>query len=237
MRFVEVNGVRLSSIGVGCWQFGSSDWGYGNEYGDRTAIDIVHRALDLGVNLDRHGRDLRPRGVGEHRGPGHRRPARRRLPRHQADPDLARRRPHVRARPVVHDAARRRDHRPLPGALPEPCRAGIADHEGDAAPARRRTDPPSRREQLLGRASGRGPRRRWDGRCCRTRCGFSLAQRKPERTSLPYAQASDRLVIAYSPLAQGLLGGRYDAHEPAVEPDSARATRCSFPRTSSGPRH
>ena len=51
MRHVEVNGVRLSAIGLGCWQFGSSDWGYGKEYGDTTAVDIVHRALDLGVNL------------------------------------------------------------------------------------------------------------------------------------------------------------------------------------------
>ena len=51
MRYVEVNGVRLSAIGVGCWQFGSSDWGYGKSYGDSTAVDIVHRALDAGVNL------------------------------------------------------------------------------------------------------------------------------------------------------------------------------------------
>jgi aryl-alcohol dehydrogenase-like predicted oxidoreductase len=40
---------------------------------------------------------------------------------------------------------------------------------------------------------------------------FSLVQRKPEREVLPHAQGSDRLVIAYSPLGQGLLGGRYDA--------------------------
>jgi aryl-alcohol dehydrogenase-like predicted oxidoreductase len=40
---------------------------------------------------------------------------------------------------------------------------------------------------------------------------YNLVQRKPEQAVLPHAQASDRLVIAYSPLAQGLLGGRYDA--------------------------
>jgi aryl-alcohol dehydrogenase-like predicted oxidoreductase len=39
---------------------------------------------------------------------------------------------------------------------------------------------------------------------------YSLAQRKPERELLPYAQRAGRLVIAYSPLAQGLLSGRYD---------------------------
>ena len=51
MRFVEVNGVRVSVIGLGTWQFGSKDWGYGTEYADNEAGRIVERALDLGVNL------------------------------------------------------------------------------------------------------------------------------------------------------------------------------------------
>jgi aryl-alcohol dehydrogenase-like predicted oxidoreductase len=45
---------------------------------------------------------------------------------------------------------------------------------------------------------------------------FNLVDRRPEGELLPWAQANDRLVIAYSPLAQGLLSGRYDAdHRPA----------------------
>lgn len=45
---------------------------------------------------------------------------------------------------------------------------------------------------------------------------YSLVARGPERTILPHAQHNDRLVIAYSPLGQGLLGGRYDKdHLPA----------------------
>src|SRR4051812_12720919 len=51
MRYVEANGVRMSAIGVGTWQFGSNEWGYGQDYARTTARDIVHRALDLGVNL------------------------------------------------------------------------------------------------------------------------------------------------------------------------------------------
>src|SRR4051812_3771612 len=51
MRHVEVAGERLSAIGVGCWQFGSREWAYGKDYADTTAVEIVHRALDLGVNL------------------------------------------------------------------------------------------------------------------------------------------------------------------------------------------
>src|ERR1700747_1224062 len=51
MRYGEVGGARMSAIGLGCWQFGSMEWGYGKEYLEKDAIDIVHRALDLGVTL------------------------------------------------------------------------------------------------------------------------------------------------------------------------------------------
>src|SRR2546421_12563561 len=51
MRYVEVGGVRVSAIGLGTWQFGSKDWGYGDEYASGEAERILHRALDLGVNL------------------------------------------------------------------------------------------------------------------------------------------------------------------------------------------
>src|SRR5262249_17861555 len=51
MRFVEVGGIRVSAIGLGTWQFGSREWGYGAEYAERDAGDITRRALDLGINL------------------------------------------------------------------------------------------------------------------------------------------------------------------------------------------
>src|SRR5689334_21213938 len=51
MRYVEVNGVRLSVIGLGTWQFGSKDWGYGADYAQNEAGKILDRALALGVNL------------------------------------------------------------------------------------------------------------------------------------------------------------------------------------------
>jgi aryl-alcohol dehydrogenase-like predicted oxidoreductase len=40
---------------------------------------------------------------------------------------------------------------------------------------------------------------------------YSLARRDPEDELLAWAQANGRFVIAYSPLAQGFLSGRYDA--------------------------
>jgi aryl-alcohol dehydrogenase-like predicted oxidoreductase len=50
---------------------------------------------------------------------------------------------------------------------------------------------------------------------------YSLAVRKPDADLVPYAAENDRLVIAYSPLAKGLLSGRYDATN--LPKDRARA--------------
>src|SRR3954447_20687218 len=52
MRFVDVPGLGpVSRIGLGTWQFGSREWGYGANYADRAARDIVRRARELGVTL------------------------------------------------------------------------------------------------------------------------------------------------------------------------------------------
>lgn len=44
-------GLRVSAIGLGAWQFGAREWGWGTEYARDDAIAAIHRALDLGVNL------------------------------------------------------------------------------------------------------------------------------------------------------------------------------------------
>src|SRR3954468_2791699 len=52
MRSLDVDGLgAVSRIGLGTWQFGSREWGYGNAYADGEARSIVRRALDLGVTL------------------------------------------------------------------------------------------------------------------------------------------------------------------------------------------
>jgi aryl-alcohol dehydrogenase-like predicted oxidoreductase len=43
---------------------------------------------------------------------------------------------------------------------------------------------------------------------------FSLVNRAPERELLPWAQKEGRVVMAYSPLAQGLLSGKYQQAPP-----------------------
>src|SRR6185437_1189376 len=42
---------RISRIGLGTWQFGSREWGYGEGYAAGAARDIVRRARALGVNF------------------------------------------------------------------------------------------------------------------------------------------------------------------------------------------
>ena len=52
MRYLDVDGVgRVSRIGLGTWQFGSREWGYGDTYASGAARDIVQRSLGLGVTL------------------------------------------------------------------------------------------------------------------------------------------------------------------------------------------
>ena len=41
MKYVEVGGVRVSAIGLGTWQFGSTEWGYGRDYARTEAIKIL----------------------------------------------------------------------------------------------------------------------------------------------------------------------------------------------------
>jgi aryl-alcohol dehydrogenase-like predicted oxidoreductase len=51
MRYVEVDGLRVSVIGLGTWQFGTREWGYGHEYAHQVAPALVHRAAALGITL------------------------------------------------------------------------------------------------------------------------------------------------------------------------------------------
>jgi aryl-alcohol dehydrogenase-like predicted oxidoreductase len=209
MKFVEVNGVRVSAIGVGCWQFGSSDWGYGREY-ESTAMAIVHRALDLGVNLIDTA-EIYARGVSEAI-------VGRAIEGRRDEAFVA-----TKLWPVLPSADKTYEHGRLssmrlgieqidlyqvhwPNPL-VPVRStmagmkrlmdeGIVAHVGVSNFG---VDGWAKAEAALGRP------------VLSNQVQFSLVKRKPEQAVLPYAQAHDRIVIAYSPLGQGVLGGRYDA--------------------------
>src|ERR1700751_2029335 len=52
MRYLSPQtSTRISPIGLGTWQFGSREWGYGQGYAGQEAHAIVRRAVELGVTL------------------------------------------------------------------------------------------------------------------------------------------------------------------------------------------
>ncbi len=52
MRYLDVDTrKRWSVIGLGTWQFGSREWGYGSDYDEKEAARIVARARELGVTV------------------------------------------------------------------------------------------------------------------------------------------------------------------------------------------
>jgi aryl-alcohol dehydrogenase-like predicted oxidoreductase len=210
MRFVTVNNARVSVIGLGTWQFGSKDWGYGSDYATGEAGRILQRALDLGVNFvdtaEIYGRNESERIVG------------RAITQRRGDVFLATKmlpvmplasviEKHGRAsaaRLGVHKLDLYQIHWPNPVVpIAEQMRgmrrlldAGVIDHAGVS-------------NFSLGR--WRAAERALGSPVLSNQVQYSLAVRKPDVELVPYAAANDRLVIAYSPLAKGLLSGRYDA--------------------------
>jgi aryl-alcohol dehydrogenase-like predicted oxidoreductase len=208
MRTIEVNGVRLSRIGVGCWQFGSSDWGYGNGYGS-TAVTIIHRALELGVNLIDTA-ELYARGASEAI-------VGRAVEGRRDSAFLA-----TKLWPVLPTAARTFEHGRLSAA-----RLGVETIDlyqvhfpNPIVPLRQTMDGMRRLqdEGLVRHVGVSNYSADWWRRAeadlgapvLTNQVQYSLVRRRPERAVVPWAQQHDRAVIAYSPLAQGLLGGRYD---------------------------
>ena len=51
MRHVSLGSKSASVVGLGLWQFGSPEWGWGPDLGEAAAGAIVERALDLGINV------------------------------------------------------------------------------------------------------------------------------------------------------------------------------------------
>jgi aryl-alcohol dehydrogenase-like predicted oxidoreductase len=217
VRYVEAGGVRVSSIGLGCWQFGSTDWGYGKEYGDSIAAELVHWALDHGVNLidtaEVYARGASEAIVG------------RALEGHRDEAFLA-----TKVLPTWPTADRVEEH----GRLSS-MRLGVATidlyqvHWPNPLVPLSSTMAGMRRLQDDGIVTHVGVSNFGVGRWAAAerelgrpvlsnQVQFNLLQRKHDRENVPYAQDHDRIVIAYSPLAQGVLGGKYDAANPPPGP-------------------
>lgn len=225
MRYVEAGGVRVSSIGLGCWQFGSSDWGYGKDYGDTVAVPLVHYALDHGVNLIDTA-EIYAKGVSEAI-------VGRALEGRRDEAFLA-----TKVVPTWPTASRVEEH----GRLSS-MRIGVEtidlyqQHWPNPAVPISSTMEGMRRLQDSGIIKHVGVSNfgvsRWTaaeralGRpVLSNQVRFNLLQRKHDSGNVPHAQTNDRIVIAYSPLAQGVLGGRYDAAHPPAGPTRLNNPLC-----------
>ncbi len=214
MRYVEAGGVRLSAIGVGTWQFGSKEWGYGPDYADTTARAIVNRALDLGVNLIDTA-EIYGLGQSEHivgaAIAGRREQAfvaTKLFPVAPVSPVVEWRAVESAARLGVTRIDLYQVHWPNPffpvaptmAAMGKLQRIGLVNQVGVS------------NFNLL---QWRLAERKLGAPVLSNQVQYSLVARKPDQELVPYAQANDRVIIAYSPLGQGLLGGRYDLDHPA----------------------
>src|SRR6201996_4447222 len=216
MRYLDLGTApKISKIGLGAWQFGSREWGYGDAYAEREAEAIVHRAIDLGVTLfdtaEAYGFGRSERILG------------RALGERRASVFLATKLfPLLPVAPVVEQRAvasanrlstRLLDlyqvHQPNPLVRAATTMRGMRALQtvglvGEVGVSNYSLDRWRAAEQALG------------SRVLSNQVEYSLVHRQPEADLLPYAQAHGRVVIAYSPLGQGLLGGRYDRdHRPA----------------------
>ncbi|MGH9059779.1 MAG: aldo/keto reductase [Acidimicrobiales bacterium] len=225
MKYLDVEGLGpVSRIGLGTWQFGSREWGYGDDYASGGAGDIVHRARELGVTLfdtaEVYGFGKSERILGEALG------AERTdvvvaskvfpvapLPRIviQREQASARRLQLDRIplyqvhqpNPVVPDSVI------MPGlrSLLDDGRIGAAGVSNYSLARWRRAD------TALGRP------------VISNQVHFSLAHAGPLDDLVPFAERENRMVIAYSPLAQGLLGGKYGVEN---RPGGVRAVNPLF---------
>src|SRR6516165_8003008 len=209
MRYLSTStDKQISKIGLGTWQFGSREWGYGSQYADEVAQAIVGRALELGVTLfdtaEIYGFGRSERILG-------RALASRRESAFLATKIL----PVVPVAPVVEQRAvasanrlgvSRLDlyqvHQPNPVVRDGTIMRGMRVLQrvglvGEVGVSNYSLERWRAAEAALG------------GRVLSNQVRYSLVARSPERDLIPFAESNDHVVIAYSPLGQGLLSGRY----------------------------
>lgn len=209
MKHLEVDGLGpVSRIGLGTWQFGSREWGYGDAYAAGGAQAIVRRALELGVTLF---------DTAEVYGFG-------RSERILADA-LGEQRSQVVVATKVFPVA------PVPRIVRSRAESSAGRLRLERIPLYQVHQPnpvvgdsvimPGMRELLeSGRIGAVGVSnyslQRWQradaelGRpVVSNQVQLNLAHSGPLDDLVPFAQQQNRMVMAYSPLAQGLLGGGY----------------------------
>ncbi|MFQ5795651.1 MAG: aldo/keto reductase [Candidatus Bipolaricaulia bacterium] len=224
MKYVQLGDQRASAIGLGTWQFGSKGWGWGREFGIEETRRIIHRALDLGVNFfdtaEMYGGGQSEEILGE-------------ALRDRREQALIATKvsPHHLTRRGVRQAAQRSlrrlsTHRidlyqihwpnlfvPLSRTMPgmrDLMDVGLIRQVGVSNFKLRRWQ---QAEHALGTA------------VISNQVEYHLLARNPLDELLPYARHRGQVIIAYSPLAQGLLTGKYRSGN---APGGVRASNALF---------
>jgi len=226
MRYVDAEGLATSVIGLGAWQFGTPGWGWGTDFGPDDARAILERARQLGVTLvdtaETYGNGESERLLG----------AILAEPRARDSVVLATKlTPTWPTRDRVMAAARgsldrlatdRIDlyqvHFPNPLVPQSSTMAGMRALQAGGLIRHVGVS-----NYNLGR--WRDAEAALGGPVVSNQVSYSLLRRAPERQLLPYAASAGRLVIAYSPLAQGVLSGNYSHRDP---PGGTRASNLLF---------
>ena len=209
MKFLEVAGLGLlSRVGLGTWQFGSREWGYGDGYASSAAADIVQRARELGVNLfdtaEVYGTGRSERILGKALGNDRTEVivASKIFPVAPFPPVVRRREQGSADRLRLDRIPLYQIHQPNPlvpdSVIMPGMRSLLDDGRIDAVGVSNYSLARWRKaDAALGRP------------VVSNQVQFSLAHAGPLAELVPFAERENRMIMAYSPLAQGLLGGKY----------------------------
>ena len=214
MKYLEgvASAKPISRIGLGTWQFGSREWGYGEQYASREAEVIVGRAHEVGITLfdtaEAYGfgrsESILGAALATHRALDTAYVATKHFPLFPIAP-LVRRTARASARRLgVSTIDLYQVHQPNPVVRDGTTMTGMRDLQdagvvADVGVSNYSLGRWREAERALGRP------------VLANQVQFSLAHAAPLEDLVPFAAAEGRVVIAWSPLAQGLLSGRYDA--------------------------
>ena len=225
MKYLDVDGIgRVSRIGLGTWQFGSREWGYGDSYAAGAARDIVGRARALDVTLfdtaEVYGLGKSERILGEALGDERDKVvvATKVMPIAPFPPVIRQRERASARRLQLEHIPLYQIHQPnpvVPDSVIMPGMRSLLD--SGAIGAAGVSNYSLSRWQQADAALGRP--------VISNQVHFSLAHPGPLDDLVPFAERENRIVIAYSPLAQGLLGGKYGVDN---RPGGVRAINSLF---------
>jgi len=200
---------QVSRVGLGTWQFGSREWGYGEGYATGTAAEIVARARELGVTLfdtaEIYGFGKSERILAQALGADRDRVvvASKVFPV-APFPVVVRNRARASARRLqIRRIPLYQVHQPnpvVPDSVIMPGMRSLLQDEliGAVGVSNYSLSRWRQADDALGQP------------VVSNQVQFSLAHADPLEDLVPFAQRENRIVIAYSPLAQGLLGGKYN---------------------------